>query len=94
MSKTKKELLDDYDTRVVKWYLARGAVTQYLKEGGHPSAQNHWNIKLPWPLTEEENEERTSIYQELAELEEEIDDEPKHLLFYTTDSKYKVKFVK
>jgi hypothetical protein len=99
MAKTKKELLDDYDKKLIEWCLENKTMTTYhetrglsLKElldynASHPR-------KSSWPLTEEEDADRTALYKELSEAAEEVDDEPQHLLFFTSGNGQTVKFVK
>ena len=100
MAKTKHELLDEYDTRLIEWCLENETMTTYHETRGLSLRELlDYNAAHPrkssWPLTDEEWEDRNAIYKELEALAEEVDDEPQHLVFFrTTGNRENVKFIK
>jgi len=94
MTKDDLAKLNEYETRIIKWCLASGAISEYL---GKPdaAAQNKWPNRKPWPLTEEEGEHWRALSIALKEEAEKLDDTPQHLLpFRLTGNWENFKFIK
>jgi len=94
MTKDDLAKLNEYETRIIKWCLASGAISEYLGKP-YAAAQNKWPNRKPWPLTEEEGEHWRALSIALKEEAEKLDDTPQHLLFLAPPVQGQgIKFVK